>query len=92
MNVSLSPPSERLLSHMIRKGYYRSADEALFAALTLLTDQIETANSIIASSRESIVDLLRESIAQADRGETFTSEQVWESIEELKRHRTREPM
>ena len=66
MNVSLSPELERFVEEKVRVGQYRTADEVISSALSILRQQESL-------SAEDIADLRREielGIEQLDRGES----------------------
>ncbi|MFP4600765.1 MAG: type II toxin-antitoxin system ParD family antitoxin [Persicimonas sp.] len=76
MNVSLTPELEQFIADQVAAGRYRSASEAVRAAIRTLEDQTR--------EREAKLQVLRKAVEQGlvelDHGEGLDGEQVFEGI------------
>lgn len=74
-NVSLTPELERFARECVAEGRYSNVSEVVRAGLRLLQDQEDMRRDLIAS--------LREAEEEADRGETFSIEEVIAEIDAI---------
>jgi antitoxin ParD1/3/4 len=76
MNVSLTPELEQFIADQVAAGRYRSASEAVRAAIRVLEDQER--------EREMKLQVLRKAVEQGvvelDHGEGLDGEQVFDSV------------
>ncbi len=76
MNVSLTPELEQFIADQVAAGRYRSASEAVRAAIRTLEDQTR--------EREAKLQVLRavveQGVVELDHGERLDGEQVFEGI------------
>ena len=80
MTITLRPDQERLLLDIMRTGGYENAEEAIGSALEILHSQNEWL-----SENGSLVDAkIREGIAQLDRGEGISEEELPAHLHRLK--------
>ena len=76
MNVSLTPELEQFIADQVAAGRYRSASEAVRAAIRVLEDQER--------EREMKLQVLRKAVEQGvvelDHGEGLDGEQVFDAV------------
>jgi antitoxin ParD1/3/4 len=76
MNVSLTPELEQFIAEQVAAGRYRSASEAVRAAIRMLEDQTR--------EREAKLQVLRKAVKQGvvelDHGEGVDGEQVFDTV------------
>lgn len=76
MNVSLTPELESFIADQVERGRYRSASEAVRAAVRLLQTEAE--------EREARLEALREAVGtgleELDRGEGVDAAEVFEGL------------
>jgi putative addiction module CopG family antidote len=72
MSVNLDPATEQRIQRKIACGPYSEAAELINRALDLLESQ----ESWLLRNKDAIHERLTESVAQAERGEVYTPEQV----------------
>jgi antitoxin ParD1/3/4 len=76
MNVSLTPELETFIRELVEGGRYRSASEAVRAAIRLLQDR--------ESEQRAKLDALRQSVdvgtEELDRGDGALADEVFEEI------------
>ena len=74
-NVHLTPELERFARKCVAEGRYNNVSEVVRAALRLLLDQEEV--------RQELIESLRKAEEEADRGETFSIEEVIAEIDAI---------
>ena len=74
-NVHLTPELERFAKACVAEGRYNNVSEVVRAALRLLLDQEEV--------RQELIESLRKAEEEADRGETFSIEEVIAEIDAI---------
>lgn len=87
MNISLPPPLERFVTHLIEEGLFDSENEIVCAGLRLLQDQHEL-------YKIRLVDLRKEiavGIEQADRGELIDGADVFRKLRERAQQHSCQP-
>ncbi len=76
MNVSLTPELESFIADQVERGRYRSASEAVRAAVRLLQTEAE--------EREARLEALRRAVGtgleELDRGEGIAADEVFEGL------------
>lgn len=76
MNVSLTPQLERAIGELVESGHYRSASEAVRAAVRLLLEREEEREVKLEALRRAVGD----GVEELDRGEGVDGSQVFEEI------------
>ena len=79
MNIALSPKTRKLLEHRMKRGGYRSADEAVRAGLAYLEQQ-EHAGEFEPGELDKLLAVANEEI---ERGELLDGETVFAEIRKL---------
>jgi Arc/MetJ-type ribon-helix-helix transcriptional regulator len=72
MSLTLDPATEARIQRQLDRGAYTAPEDVINHALDLL----EQSDDDLTAHRAQIVSTLEQSIAQADRGEGFTEEQL----------------
>ena len=72
MSLALDPATEQRIQREIARGPYREPAELINRALDLLESQ----ENWLLRNKEAINERLEESMAQAERGEVYTPEEV----------------
>lgn len=80
MEIQLRPELEDLIREDVQRGFYRSVDEFLERAVTLLHEQ----ETWLAANRGEISARIEEGWLAAERGEVADSEQVQARMRERK--------
>lgn len=81
MNIRLRPEIEELIKQDIQCGAYKSVDEFVQHAVSMLHEQ----EAWLAENREEIRTKIAEGHAEAQRGELIAAEDVISQFEEHKR-------
>lgn len=81
INIRLRPEIEELIKQDIQCGAYKSVDEFVERAVSLLHEQ----EAWLAENREEIRAKIAEGYAEAQRGELIAAEDVISQFEEYKR-------
>ena len=76
MNVSLTPELERFIGELVEGGRYRSASEAVRAAIRLLQDREAERSAKLEALRRSI----EVGVEELDRGDQASADEVFEEI------------
>jgi len=79
MALLLSPEVQERIERRLQDGRWQSPSQIVDKALDLLDDL----DDLIVLSREDLDEKLEVSIAQADRGETYSMEEVKEHMAKL---------
>jgi len=72
MNLTLDPATEQRIQREIDLGHYRDPAEVIARAVSLL----EAEEEWLRRNKKALNDRLKESMAQAERGEVYTAEEV----------------
>lgn len=83
--LSFTPEQSAFVAHCVESGRYQSASEVVRTALRLLEDQEATQ----ASERDRVRLLVREGVAQLDRGEVVEGKDVFRRLSQKHRKASR---
>jgi antitoxin ParD1/3/4 len=86
LNVSLTPKLEKFVHDRVSEGRYQTASEVVREGLRLLEQEERRREAALKALKAK----LKRGIAQADRGEFVTPEEVMKRIERLKAKRAAE--
>lgn len=86
LNVSLTPELEQFVQSRLASGRYQTASEVIREGLRLLEEREQAREAAIEELRAKI----RRGGEQADRGEVFDGEAVFEEIRQLSARRRAE--
>jgi len=90
MNVSITPELEKFVEQEVKTGLYQSASEVIRAGLRRLKEDKERKPRFMVSSLAELEDKLLEGVAELDRGEGLSGEQVFADLKaHSKRRRSR---
>ena len=90
MNISITPELEKFVEDEVRNGPYQSASEVIDAGLRRLKEDKEGKPRFMVSSEAELEDKLLEGIAELDRGEGLSGEQVFADLKaQSQRRRSR---
>ena len=90
MNISITPELEKFVEDEVRNGPYQSASEVIGAGLRRLKEDKERKPRFTVSSEAELEDKLLEGIAELDRGEGLSGEQVFADLKtQSQRRRSR---
>lgn len=76
MNVSLTPELDHFINEQVKSGRYRSASEAVRAAIRLLQEREEEREAKLAALRKAV----ERGVEELDRGEGISGAQVFDEI------------
>ena len=80
MKITLNPEQEKVINSLIQSGQYPSADEAIAAAIELLTESVYLSNEDNRKQYEEWLKVSRQKVAvgleQLERGESRDGEEV----------------
>lgn len=82
MNITLQPEQERFIQEQLASGRFKSVDDFLAQAFSLMQVQFQSDEIWLTELRESLV----EAQAELDRGEGVPLETVMEGFQEKFRH------
>jgi putative addiction module CopG family antidote len=81
MNVRLKPETEKLIQQDLQNGVFRSVDEYVEHAVSML----HAREAWLAENRAEIATKIEEGFAEAQRGELLSEDEVRSSMEEHKK-------
>jgi antitoxin ParD1/3/4 len=84
MNVNLTPALEEFIAKQVASGHFNNNSEVVRAALRLLVREYERAQK---DHVEYLKSALAEGLAQVERGETHTWEEVKAGLERARKKR-----
>jgi putative addiction module CopG family antidote len=87
MEIRLKPELEELIKQDVQRGSYRTVDEFVERAVSMLHEQ----EAWLAQNRVEIADKIDEGYAAAQRGELIEADAVPSRLTELKRTRSDKP-
>jgi Arc/MetJ-type ribon-helix-helix transcriptional regulator len=76
MSLALDPATEQRIQRELARGPYRGPAELINRALDLLESQTESQENWLLRNKDAINERLEESMAQAERGEVYTPEEI----------------
>jgi antitoxin ParD1/3/4 len=80
MTITLRPEQERTIAHAIRSGAYQSPEEVIARALEVLRSEDEW----LAQNKEAIDEKIERGLAQIERGEGISGDELRRRLEKRK--------
>lgn len=80
MTITLRPEQEKTIAHAIQSGAYQSPEEVIARALEVLRSEDEW----LAQNKEAIDEKIERGLAQIDRGEGISGEELRRRLEKRK--------
>ena len=85
MTLTLDPVIEQRIQRELERGHFRTPAEVIEHALNLLESQ----GDWLLRNKDAINERLEESMAQAERGEVYTPEEVRELLNQDRQNRAK---